>query len=238
MDIIIDYKNLTYFSTTKILTCRQACWSEYLSQFNLIVCFCLGCLRAKPDALTRHSDVYPKGENSSYTDTNLHNFRLIFTQDQLFTSLHAIMLFFPVLRSVSLFDLESLLSNIHSSYSSDPLTITQLSKLSIPSDSLDSFISPAVSTFASFCWALFPSNLLLLNGLIYVPDSVDLHLKVLRQKHDHLLSGHLSQTKTVGLICHEFDWLGLCRYVRDYIKSCTTCMHSKSQLHKPYSTLQ
>ena len=123
------------------------------------------------------------------------------------------MLFFPVLRSVSLFDLESLLSNIHSSYSSDPLTITQLSKLSIPSDSLDSFISPAVSTFASFCWALFPSNLLLLNGLIYVPDSVDLHLKVLRQKHDHLLSGHLGQTKTVGLIYCKFDWPGLHRYM-------------------------
>ena len=81
VDIITDHKNLTYFSTTKILTRQQARWSEYLSQFNLIVCFCPGHLGAKPDALTRCSDIYPKGENSGYTDANLHNFRPIFTQD-------------------------------------------------------------------------------------------------------------------------------------------------------------
>ena len=115
------------------------------------------------------------------------------------------MLFFSELCSVSLFDLELLLSDICSSYSSDPLTITQLSKLSTPSDSLDSSISSAISVPASSHWALSPSNLLLLNGLIYIPDSTDLYLKVLRQKHDHFLSGHLSQTKTVGLICYEFN---------------------------------
>ena len=31
IDIVIDHKNLEYFSTTKILTWRQVQWSEYLS---------------------------------------------------------------------------------------------------------------------------------------------------------------------------------------------------------------
>jgi len=31
IDIVIDHKNLEYFSTTKMLTQRQAQWSEYLS---------------------------------------------------------------------------------------------------------------------------------------------------------------------------------------------------------------
>ena len=31
IDIVIDHKNLEYFSTTKVLTQRQAWWSEYLS---------------------------------------------------------------------------------------------------------------------------------------------------------------------------------------------------------------
>ena len=35
-------------STTKILTRRQARWSEFLSQFNMVIRFCPGCLRAKP----------------------------------------------------------------------------------------------------------------------------------------------------------------------------------------------
>ena len=60
VDIITDHKNLTYFSTIKILTHWQAHWSEYLFQFNLIVYFHLGHLGAKPDALTRHSDIYQK----------------------------------------------------------------------------------------------------------------------------------------------------------------------------------
>lgn len=53
IDVITDHKNLEYFSTTKILTCRQARWSEFLSAFNLIICFRPGKLGTKPDSLTR-----------------------------------------------------------------------------------------------------------------------------------------------------------------------------------------
>ena len=52
IDVITNYKNLKYFTTTKILTHRQACWSEYLSQFNMVICVCPGKLGVKPDALT------------------------------------------------------------------------------------------------------------------------------------------------------------------------------------------
>jgi len=53
INVVMDYKNLEYFSTTKVLTWRQAQWSEYLSQFNLVIRFCPGHLSTKPDALTR-----------------------------------------------------------------------------------------------------------------------------------------------------------------------------------------
>jgi len=53
ISIVTDHKNLEYFSTTKVLTCRQARWSEYLSQFNLVIRFHPGCLGTKPDTLTR-----------------------------------------------------------------------------------------------------------------------------------------------------------------------------------------
>ena len=39
INVLTDHKNLEHFSTTKVLTHRQARWSEYLSQFNLIICF-------------------------------------------------------------------------------------------------------------------------------------------------------------------------------------------------------
>jgi len=53
IDIVTDHKNLEYFSTTKVLTRRQVRWSEYLSQFNLVIWFRPGHLGTKPDALTR-----------------------------------------------------------------------------------------------------------------------------------------------------------------------------------------
>ncbi|KAJ3473163.1 hypothetical protein NLI96_g13105 [Meripilus lineatus] len=239
VDVVTDHKNLTYFSTTKILTRCQARWSEYLSQFNLVVRFRPGRLGTKPDALTRKWDVYAKGRDGGYAFANPQNLKPIFTQDQLSASLRATILFFPVLRSVSLLDYDQLISDIRSSYSSDSLAPRILSALSTSSASSDTPSTSAPASSASLSrWSLSPSNLLLLNGLIYVPDSADLRLRILRSKHDHILSGHLGQSKTVGLVRREYDWPGLRRYVRDYIKSCTTCMQSKPQLHKPYGTLQ
>ena len=87
INVVTDHKNLEYFSTTKVLTCRQARWSEYLAQFNLIIRFRPGRLGTKPDSLTRHWDVYPKGENSDYATVNPSNLRPMFTQEQISASL-------------------------------------------------------------------------------------------------------------------------------------------------------
>jgi hypothetical protein len=37
IDVVTDHKNLEYFCTTKVLTRQQAHWSEFLSQFNLVI---------------------------------------------------------------------------------------------------------------------------------------------------------------------------------------------------------
>jgi len=71
INVVTDYKNLEYFSTTKVLTRRQARWSKYLSQFNLVIRFRSGCLGTKLDALTRRWNVYPKGGNTGYVSRSL-----------------------------------------------------------------------------------------------------------------------------------------------------------------------
>ena len=79
VDVVTDHKNLKYFSTTKLLTRQQAHWSEYLSQFNLVIWFRPGKLSTKPDALTRRWDVYPKEEGGDYATINPHNLSPVFT---------------------------------------------------------------------------------------------------------------------------------------------------------------
>ena len=97
IDVVTDHKNPEYFSTTKVLTLHQARWSEYLSQFNLIIHFCPGKLGTKPDSLTRCWDVYPKGGNSDYATINLSNFCPMFTQEHISVSLQAMEPLNPVL---------------------------------------------------------------------------------------------------------------------------------------------
>src|SRR5260370_3332069 len=40
------------------------------------------------------------------------------------------------------------------------------------------------------------------------------------------------------LICHNYHWPGLRRMVGDYVRSCTSCMHTKATHHKPYGLLK
>jgi len=173
IDVVMDHKNLEYFATTKLLNRRQAQWSEYLSQFNLIIRFRPGKLGTKSDALTRRWDVYPKEGGSGYAAVNPHNFCPVFTSQQLSASLCATALYSISLRGTTIIDTEKLHQDIHSTYTSDPVAATHIP---IPS---------------ATNWSLSKNSFLLLNNRIYVPDQNDLHLQVLRNKHNHPLSGHL-----------------------------------------------
>ena len=62
IQVFTDHNNLQYFTTTKQLSRRQARWSERLANFDFIITYRPGRLGAKPDAITRRSDVYPKKE--------------------------------------------------------------------------------------------------------------------------------------------------------------------------------
>ena len=219
IDVVTDHKNLEYFATTKILNRRQARWAEYLCQFNIIIRFRPGKLGAKPDALTRRWDVYAKEGGNDYAKVNPHNFRPIFTQEQLSVSLRATSLISLAFRGASLMDVEQLHADIRVAYASDLLTSVQLPQPSDPK------------------WTLTDS-LLLQNDRIYVPDVADLRLRVLKHKHDHPLAGHFGQNKTMELIRREYVWPSMRTFVKDYCNTCATCKRSKTPRHKPYGLLK
>ena len=55
-----DHKNLEYFTTSKVLSRRQARWSERLSESNFVVKYRPGDKNGKPDALSRRWDLRPE----------------------------------------------------------------------------------------------------------------------------------------------------------------------------------
>src|SRR6204780_654758 len=219
IDVVTDHKNLEYFATTKILNRRQARWSEYLCQFNLIVRFRPGKLGAKPDALTRQWDVYAKEGGYDYAKVNQQNFRPVFTQEQLSISLRASVLMSAAVRGSLVMDVDKLHNDIRAAYAEDSITSAQLPTPSAPK------------------WTI-SDGLLLLNDCIYVPDAAGLRLRVLQYKHDHPLAGHFGQNKTLELIRHEYAWPGLQGFVKDYCNSCSACKRAKAPWHKPYGLLR
>ena len=154
--MVTDHKNLEYFSTTKLLTRQQACWSAFLSQFNFVIRFRPGKLGAKPDALTRRWDIYCKGGNSNFATVNPTNLQPIFTQDQLTASLRATYLATPIIRHAILMDVEKLHNDICTNLHLDPISAAHLPTPTAPN------------------WTVYESRLLCQYDQIYVLDIAEL----------------------------------------------------------------
>lgn len=227
--VVTDHKNLEYFATTKLLTRRQARWSEFLSSFHYQVLYRPGRLGGKPDILTRRSDVYPKRGEGAYALANPQNLQQLFKDGQLLESLRATYVLEPGSLSTSasvqlratICDVDSLRVDILTATATDALAQAQLTARDLAAP-----------------WSLSPSRLLLFNLRVYVPDRDDLRLKILQLKHDHETAGHPGFRKTLELVKREFYWPGLRNYVSDYCRTCDSCSRNKAAHHKPYGLLK
>jgi len=212
---------------TKMLTRQQAWWSKYLSSFHFSIHFHPGKLGAKPNALTCHFDVYPKGGEADYSSVNPQNYHSVFNKEQLITSLRATGLEPVVARAIKLVDMESLHSDILEGLKHDKFAQEQLCSIPFPPDSHYS-----VST----------SGFLLIDLHIYVPNyrpqSGSIRTQVLQLKHNHITTGHPRQNRTLELLCREYTWPNVCMDIKDYINSCVSCKQNKALRHKPFGLIQ
>src|SRR6266571_5003684 len=128
----------------------------------------------------------------------------------------------PVLQAASLVDTDAIHRDIMSALPSNP-SITNHFSSPIPPDSH---------------WSIDAEGLLRLDDRIYVPDSDDLQLCILCFKHDHPISGHFGQNRTLELVHRDYTWLGVHAFVKDYVSSCTSCARAKTPRHKPYGLLK
>jgi hypothetical protein len=58
--VYTNHENLEYFATSKVLTRRQARWSEHLAEFNSKVIYRPGEKNTKADVLSRRWDYAPE----------------------------------------------------------------------------------------------------------------------------------------------------------------------------------
>ncbi|MBW0549530.1 hypothetical protein O181_089245 [Austropuccinia psidii MF-1] len=81
-EVLTNHSPLQYFMSSRILTCRQAHWTEFLSEFHFSITYHPGHLATLPDALSFWEDVYPeRGED--FISKNPINYQRIIKQDEI-----------------------------------------------------------------------------------------------------------------------------------------------------------
>jgi hypothetical protein len=225
VQVITDHKTLEYFNTTKVLTRRQARWSEFLSGFNFVIKYRPGRLGGKPDILTRRSDFYPKKGDGAFARNNPQNLQTLFRDGQLAASLRATVSENPDYVSVqcqlraAILDMDDLRADLISGISEDPI-------------SAPLFANPSES------YRLSIRGLPLYDNRVYVADVRNLRLRVMQLCHDHPLSGHYGREKTLDLIRRDYYWPRMREDIADFVRSCATCARTKTPRHKPYGLLK
>src|ERR1700720_1400188 len=99
-------------------------------------------------------------------------------------------------------DIGQLHTDIHSAHQSDKHSLETIATLSRPD--------------ADPHWSLDTSGLLCHDGRILVPDVNDIHLRILLNNHDHPVSDHFGQNKSLELVRTDYTWPGVKMFVKDY----------------------
>ena len=70
-------------------------------------------------------------------------------------------------------------------------------------------------------------NLVLYDGLVYIPENDALKLQVLQQCHDSPTAGHLGQAKTFELVSRDYHWPGMREFIIKYSARATSAPETK-----------
>jgi len=73
---------------------------------------------------------------------------------------------------------------------------------------------------------------------LYIPEDEALQAEIAQGCHDSLVAGHFGQEKRIEIVTRDFYWKKLADWIRDYVRSCNECQHSKSPRHAKYGLLQ
>jgi hypothetical protein len=175
--IYSDHKNLEYFNTSKVLTRRQARWMEFLSHIDFEIIYRKGSLMAKPDALTRRSDL--QGGSKAPESPP----KALLKPGQFTTSTNTLD---PPPSSFALAPLEENSSSLASPYSDLASRILETQSqdpaLSEIIPLLRDIDTPQTKDQLQLCKGFFLShdNLLYFNNKVYVPDQHQIKLDILQ----------------------------------------------------------
>ncbi|MBW0589482.1 hypothetical protein O181_129197 [Austropuccinia psidii MF-1] len=214
-EVLTNDSSLQYFMNCKVLTCCQACWAGFLSEFHFSITYRPGRLATFLDALSRREDIYPeRGED--FISKNKMNFQQLIKEDEVQPSRYF---------AVKVECFSNLIDSIQKKLWQVPQYRSILEDLgkgkSVQDYSLDS-----------------SSQLLLFKDRVVVPNDSTIQLSLLQKCPDSLLAGHPGQGKTLKLVKPDFHWSGMTQFIKDYVSSCQMCSRNKNIHDKKFGFLK
>src|SRR5271169_1965960 len=213
--VLSDHRNLEYFMTTKLLSRRQARWSEFLSRFNFVVVYRPGKAGGKPDALTRRSgDLPQEGDerltHQSQTVLKSHNLELLadITPGNVQTHLEEL---FNKAYETDLFPSEVFKMLKNGTRHCRRISLAECSKV---------------------------GNCLYYRDHLYVPDYDELRLFLLQSHHASPAAGHPGRSKTLELLSRMYYWPRMRKDVERFVRNCHICQRSRTSRHAPFGVLR
>ncbi|MBW0571849.1 hypothetical protein O181_111564 [Austropuccinia psidii MF-1] len=201
--------------SSKVLTCCQAHWAEFLSEFHFSITYLPGRLATLLDALSCQDDMYPE-RGVDFISKNHQNFHQVLKQNEIKESR-----FFSI--KVEVFS--DLVDQIQKALWQDKDYKETLKQLARGESVSDYTLEPQ-------------AKLLLFKDRVVIPSNNELQLDILQRCHDLLLTGHPGQEKTLKLIKRYFYWAGMNQIIKDYVSSCQKCSRNKNIHHKKFGLLK
>ena len=220
VEIVSDHRNLTYFTTNRLLNYRQTRWSEFLSRLNYKINYRPGLAHGKVDALTRQGEE-SNGENEERDQHRVQT--LLKSQRPPETEL-------GLLASTPSLDGRSRLATLFDEgYDTYPFPLEILDMLRR---------GERISNKITLSECEEHDGRLLYRGCLYVPNYDDLRLFLIQQSHDLPSAGHGGQAKSFELLSRDYIWFGMRKDISRYIRNCHVCQRSCTPRHRPYGVLR
>lgn len=242
IDVVTDHKNLEYFTTTKLLSRRQARWSEFLSRFDFRIRYRPGKQGGKPDALTRRTADLPDEGDLSDPRNEIRNRPLLklasidlesILMEQLAIQLSPIQMILSPLDLASSPTEPELDTPEELNTYDDELSLEALWEEAYSRDAFAPGILEALRTnqrrhaHVQLSDCEERNGHLYVNQKQYVPNSTRLRAKLCQSLHDSVPAGHPGRTKMVALMYRNYWFPGLPRLVERWIRNCHICKRSK-----------
>ncbi|MBW0551171.1 hypothetical protein O181_090886 [Austropuccinia psidii MF-1] len=81
-EVLKDHSSLQYFMSSKVLTCCQARWADFLSEFHFSITYFPGRLAILPDAVSHWDNMYPE-RGVDFISKNPQNFHPVLNHNEI-----------------------------------------------------------------------------------------------------------------------------------------------------------